>query len=482
MQLFTQLAGGHGRAAPAPGGGDLPPLTGLRFVAAFSVVLGHGVSTILPLEETPWGAVYWLRQSSGFGMTLFFVLSGFVIHYNYRQLAIGGGLKGFGAFLWARFARLYPLFIVTLLVNILVSSRFLMLLAGDSDGFAGLLSALPYFLLFIQSWFYTLIDGVPLYSAIGGGSPLTWSISTEWFFYLAYPVVAFLVLRAHKPAMTVLMIVVWCGLWIALASGLYERSGMLDAWGAVRWPLDGAPAQNQTDTFSRWLLYLSPYVRIGEFVLGCLVAELYLQLSTRSAAVGERAFGLVLLMLAFLSMPVITYFNYDPAVGTAFFRRLNTNFALAPTMRSSSSRWPVGAPPSSPPFIALGEASYSIYLIHYVVFMVIVRTHVGLLTAPAPNLVIEIIRFSAILAAIFGVSMISYAVVEAPARRWLRGLWNRPASDGRRRLVYAVAAAPAVLAVVAALVGPALFPARQASAQNAPAVAVPYKSGPGTVR
>jgi len=114
--------------------------------------------------------------------------------------------------------------------------------------------------------------------------------------------------------------------------------------------------------------------------------------------------------------------------------------------------------------------------------MVIVRTHVGLLTAPAPNLVIEIIRFSAILAAIFGVSMISYAVVEAPARRWLRGLWNRPASDGRRRLVYAVAAAPAVLAVVAALVGPALFPARQASAQNAPAVAVPYKSGPGTVR
>jgi hypothetical protein len=172
---------------------------------------------------------------------------------------------------------------------------------------------------------------VPLYSAIGGGSPLTWSISTEWFFYLAYPVVAFLVLRAHKPAMTVLMIVVWCGLWIALASGLYERSGMLDAWGAVRWPLDGAPAQNQTDTFSRWLLYLSPYVRIGEFVLGCLVAELYLQLSTRSAAVGERAFGLVLLMLAFLSVPVITYFNYDPAVGTAFFRRLNTNFALAPT-------------------------------------------------------------------------------------------------------------------------------------------------------
>ena len=44
-------------------------------------------------------------------MTLFFVLSGFVIHYNYAGLVTGGRLRGIGAFLWARFARLYPLFL-----------------------------------------------------------------------------------------------------------------------------------------------------------------------------------------------------------------------------------------------------------------------------------------------------------------------------------------------------------------------------------
>jgi peptidoglycan/LPS O-acetylase OafA/YrhL len=460
----------RGQAALAADGRDLPPLTGLRFVAAFSVVLAHGVSTILPIEETSFGPVYWLRQASGFGMTLFFVLSGFVIHYNYRMLATGAGKEGLGAFLWARFARLYPLFILTLLLNILVSSRFLRLLAGDSDSFAGLLSALPYFLVFTQSWFYMPVDGVPLISAIGGGSPMTWSISTEWFFYLAYPSIALLLVRMRSSWQTALTIIVWCGLWITLASALYEASGILDGWAGAWWPLHGTPEQNQQDSFSRWLLYLSPYVRIGEFVLGCLIAELFLQLSSRGAAAAERALGLVLLILACLSVPVITYLNYDPAAGIAFFRRLNMNFALAPSAALiifAVVRWhtPVSRLLASRPLVALGEASYSIYLIHYVVFMVIVRTHVGLLTAPAPNLIIEIVRFSMILGAIFGVSLVSYALSEAP--------WGN-----RRRLVY-LAAAPLVLALIVASIAPALVPSRQASADN---VSGPYKMGPGSVR
>jgi peptidoglycan/LPS O-acetylase OafA/YrhL len=483
VQFSSAPAGEHGPAPLAPIRRDLPPLTGLRFAAAFSVVVAHGVSTILPIEETPFGPVYWLRQASGFGMTLFFVLSGFVIHYNYRMLATGAGKKGLGTFLWARFARLYPLFILTLLLNIFVSSRFARLLGGDSDSFAGLLSALPYFLVFTQSWFYMPIDGVPLISAIGGGSPMTWSISTEWFFYLAYPSIALLLVRMRTSRRTALTIVVWCGLWITLASILYESSSSLDAWAGARWLLHSPPEQIQNDSFSRWLLYFSPYLRIGEFVLGCLIAELFLQLSSRGAGTAERALGLVLLIMACLSVPVITYLSYEPTAGIAFFRRLNMNFALAPSAALiifAVVRWhtPVSRLLASRPLVALGEASYSIYLIHYVVFMVIVRTHVGLLTAPAPNVIIEVVRFSMILGAIFGVSLISYALVEAPSRHWLRSLWSGRTRGNRRRLVY-VAAVPVVLALIIASIVPALFPARQASAEN---VAGPYKIGPGTVR
>ena len=69
---------------------DVPALTGLRFLAAFSVLLAHGLTATVTNNEPPKGAVLWLMQSSGFGMTLFFVLSGFVIHYNYAGLVTDG--------------------------------------------------------------------------------------------------------------------------------------------------------------------------------------------------------------------------------------------------------------------------------------------------------------------------------------------------------------------------------------------------------
>jgi len=44
---------------------DLPALTGLRFVAAFSVLVGHGFAWILASHETPGGIVFWVSQISG---------------------------------------------------------------------------------------------------------------------------------------------------------------------------------------------------------------------------------------------------------------------------------------------------------------------------------------------------------------------------------------------------------------------------------
>jgi hypothetical protein len=141
---------------------DLPALTGLRFVAAFSVLIGHGFAWILADHETPGGLVFWVSQISGFGMTLFFVLSGFVIHYNYGKLVTTKGARGVAAFLWARFARLYPLFLLMMLVYVALSSRTLALLAGNPERFGSILQALPYFLLSIHTWVYSLIGENPV--------------------------------------------------------------------------------------------------------------------------------------------------------------------------------------------------------------------------------------------------------------------------------------------------------------------------------
>ena len=169
----------------------VPGLTGLRFVAAFCVLIAHSVTVVMDGHD-----VYWMKQASGFGMTLFFVLSGFVIHYNYAAAVTGRqAVRGTAAFFWARFARLYPLLLLMLVLYVLVSNRHFEFWTGRPERFIDVLRALPYFLLSIQSWFYLPIGDTSLIYAIGPSASLTWSISTEWFFYLVYPLAAWVLVR-----------------------------------------------------------------------------------------------------------------------------------------------------------------------------------------------------------------------------------------------------------------------------------------------
>lgn len=413
---------------------DLPALTGLRFVAAFSVLIGHGFAWILASHETPGGVVFWVSQVSGFGMTLFFVLSGFVIHYNYGKLVTTKGLRGVAAFLWARFARLYPLFLLMMLVYVALSSRTLALLAGNSERFGSILQALPYFLLSIHTWVYTLIGENPVIDAIGGGSPITWSISTEWFFYFAYPLVAWLILRARTPRLAAALALFWCVLWIAVTIGLYDWSSAIDTWAVRHYgPIAGAQEHFQT-SFVRWLLYFSPYVRLGEFLLGTLVAQLYINLEQRSLSNRENLVGTVVFFTAVISVAAITYLNYiaiayltnSPNAGanmscTNLVCKMNMNFALAPTaalLVFCGARYKnIGSRALAlRPVLLLGGASYSIYLVHDVVLGIAVK-----LTGSAKHsLFYDSTKLVLLLVVVLAISLVLYTYYEAPARKWLR--------------------------------------------------------------
>jgi peptidoglycan/LPS O-acetylase OafA/YrhL len=110
-------------------------------------------------------------------MTLFLTLSGFMIHYNYGHTLIGLRLDAVWKFAVARFACLYPAFLLVVLISI---------------AFAGTVPPVvpyiwPYYLTMTHGWFYLQFVGVDLGDALAPGS---WSISVEIFLYLIY-VVAF---------------------------------------------------------------------------------------------------------------------------------------------------------------------------------------------------------------------------------------------------------------------------------------------------
>jgi len=423
----------------------IPALTGLRFIAAISVVIAHGAAT-WPAVASLSTITYWLETGGGIGMTMFFVLSGFVIHYNYANLIVTGKLSGVAHFLWLRFARLYPLFLLVLAFDVIAGPELIDFLKGNNFGEP--LTALPYYLLFVQSWVYLVGRDHSLTYLIGRDLPLTWSVSTEWFFYVAYPAVMLILIRLKSLRGTFVAALLWCGVWGAAVSSLYDHIPEISAWSVQKY---GHLAAVPNDSYWRWLLYFSPYVRIGEFILGCLSAHLYMQLQAIRISSIERKVGSFLTYLAIATIPVVIYLMYAPDVGENFFRKMSLNFGLAPSVAASIlglaryntiwSRWL-----STHPMVALGDASYSIYLLHILIYMAMPE-NATLMPDNKLDIAYVFMRLGFDLVLICILALGLYHVVETPSRRWLRGHWTRSRTRWQLGLAFAPAIAAGLLLV-----------------------------------
>jgi peptidoglycan/LPS O-acetylase OafA/YrhL len=139
----------------------------------------------------------------------------------------------------------------------------------------------------------------------------------------------------------------------------------------------------------------------------------------------ENLAGGVAFVAAAASVVWVTYMEYSPNVGTTVLREMNMNFALAPSAAvlifcAARYRGSIFRPLTSRPIVALGEASYSIYLVHLVALTAIAR----LLTPAGHGILYDLAELLLITIVIFVVSIALYAYYEAPARKLLRGLWS----------------------------------------------------------
>ena len=161
---------GANQNAPA----HLDALTGLRGIAAWLVVLYHirlSLTDLLP------AAMIAVLARGYLAVDLFFILSGFVLWYNYAPRLRAGGLPEAGLFLWRRFARIWPLHALILSGFVVFAA---LLIATGRDAAAYPFAQLPLHLLLVQNWGFT--------DRLAWNDP-AWSISTEMAASLLFPLV-----------------------------------------------------------------------------------------------------------------------------------------------------------------------------------------------------------------------------------------------------------------------------------------------------
>ena len=336
----------------------LEALTGLRYLAALSVLVAH-MAHNLPADA----GQLWLVVLSALGMPLFFTLSGFLMAYNYSagfQARFGRTLRSYCV---ARFARIYPVYAACLLI----SFSFMGCFFNDlKDRPADTYKSLAYLGTLTQSWAHVPVfaDNNPrtvCLSYLG----VAWSVSTEAFFYLAFPLVA-----------------------IPLARFVTGRGRMLAGTAAVfaaylvagyvifhRVPLEAYDSPGFGNSRQWWKLYLCPYMRFGEFLIGALAGQYFLLRADRPAPAGLRwwagagvlAAATVLFVGGNYRLLLPQKFGADPTPKWLALATMNVLYAPL----CAAIIYQLAALPSLAqralgcrPMVVLGEMSYCMYLLH----------------------------------------------------------------------------------------------------------------------
>jgi peptidoglycan/LPS O-acetylase OafA/YrhL len=349
----------------------LSPLDALRGFAALAVpAFTHfqhfgGDKNTYPYNAIP--VVHWLYVYSQFFVDLFFVLSGYVLTFRYFQ-PISEQRVSARDFFFLRFARLYPLHLLTLLICAavqwwLMAHHQLPVIYKQDDLYHFFLH-----LFFLQIWFeHGLAYNYP-----------SWSVCVEVFVYLLF------FLHARRP---IRPFVIACALTVLLGITV------LTSW--------SLPLLNRN---------------IARGMVGFFAGALAFQITGWF----ERARRGTLLGLACLAAVVAigvlsNLIGYDFWVGAD---PLPYGLIIFPLITVASLKVkPLVAVLSLRPLTFLGDISYAVYLVHVPIQMIILAVaHTRHLTIPTSSTTFYWIWIATLLVA----GTVIHLTFERPARRWLR--------------------------------------------------------------
>lgn len=351
------------RGSPRP---ELRTLTGLRGVAATTVALAHFQ------QFSPNGADSLFMWHAA--VDLFFCLSGFTLSYVYSQEEFQ-----FSRYLTARVARIYPLYVITLII---AAAAWIVPLFVDPKTYPARLALADFLmqLLMLNSW-----------PVIGSGvhwNVAAWSVSVEWFCYLVlFPLLVVQTVSWSAPVRLLCLVVLSAASYTVFAR--YYDSNLINA--EIYAPT------------SQWSYWVNMLRGVFGFTAGLIAFATFEKRDGLYATCAR--FSILIWSVAAL----IIILGYRGLLNAQALVFLLPFMVLAATDQSSPTSRLLG----SKLFHFLGVVSYSIYMLHPLVLVLFIAVFAAPWTA-------------SIYALLIGTTLVTsvgaYFAIEVPARNAIRGL------------------------------------------------------------
>jgi peptidoglycan/LPS O-acetylase OafA/YrhL len=309
------------------------------------------------------------------GVEFFYILSGFIISYTYKNKFKQGKIK-VKDFLVARIARIYPLHCLTFL---------LFLIVWPIDWLKAFLN-----LALLQSF-------VPLESYYFSFNSVSWSISCEMFFYLCFPLLLFLQIKFNSWAkilfLTLFLISYFLGIYFV-------------------------PEQYHHAVF-----YVNPFLRIFDFIIGMGLFNIYEYLC--SIDIRNRIFKnkiivnlieiIPLLLLAVMIMhadKIPQVYRYDCYYWLPIILIIITYsqiFGQGIITKMLSHRF----------LFLAGKISFGFYMLHNPILL-FESAAIKLIFKFDINQINELAGFTIIFLSVLAASLISFYLYETPANKMIK--------------------------------------------------------------
>ena len=376
----------------------LSGFTALRGLGSLLVAFGHyQIFVGLHFERNP----HWVRHPYYLIVDGFFIMSGFILFHVYgRQFS--GSIRGddYKRFLAARFARIYPMHVFTLLlfVGMYVMHGGPFYIPGSPDNTVANPRAILINIGLLQSF--------NIYPNYTWNIP-SWSVSAEWWAYLTLPFTAWLLGAGKRKALVALLLAVLTGylaiMYLLPRTDLF-RPGMaaphnLDStydYGYLR-GLAGFWGGNLL-----YLLYEYPRARklfARDWVCCCMLMALFISVQSDCNDIA---------CLALMGLFILS-------IGCNGGRMARTA--------------------SLPALQFLGEISYSVYMMHLLILLLFFKfLRVRGLAGDQPVLYPGWIKILLGLAYIWLVALASigsYYLVEKPLRQWISARLSKQSRRGQ---------------------------------------------------